>query len=194
MPELTQRQEQIIDKAIRIIDQRGIQGLTIKNLSKDIGVTEGAIYRHFANKKEILLSILDHFRGTLMEFHESSHLTGKTTFWKVNATLNHYRQLFESNPAIVSVIFAEEIFQNDPELSGRVAELIKENRKFMLSLIKEGKSNGELKKDLNDQMIVSSILGTFRLNVKMWKMEGFSVSLENTVEELMDYLKATVFH
>jgi AcrR family transcriptional regulator len=193
MADLTQRQEEIVDKAIRIIDQKGIQGLTIKNLSKDIGVTEGAIYRHFENKREILTSILHHFQHKLNEFQNSSQLTGKSTFWKINATLNHFRKLFESNPAIVSVIFAEEIFQNDHELSSKVAELIKENQEVILSLIREGKSNGELRSDLDDQMMVSSILGTFRLIVKMWKMEDFSVSLENSLENLMDYLKSTIF-
>ena len=193
MADLTQRQEEIVEKAIRIIDQKGIQGLTIKNLSKDIGVTEGAIYRHFENKREILTSILLHFQHKMNEFQKSSQLTGKSTFWKINATLNHFRKLFESNPAIVSVIFAEEIFQNDHELSSKVAELIKENQEFILSLIREGKSNGELRSDLDDQMMVSSILGTFRLIVKMWKMEDFSVSLENSLENLMDYLKSTIF-
>jgi len=193
MPELTKRQEEIIDTAIRIIDRKGIQGLTIKNLSKDIGVSEGAIYRHFENKREILVSILAYFQQRMREFHESSQLTGKTTFWKINATLNHFRKLFEENPAIVSVIFAEEIFQNDDELSRKVGELIRENRELMLALIKEGKANGELRSDLEDQMIVSSILGPFRLIVKMWKMEDFSVSLENSLESLMDYLKSTIF-
>lgn len=193
MADLTQRQEEIVEKAIRIIDQKGIQGLTIKNLSKDIGVTEGAIYRHFENKREILTSILLHFQHKMNEFQKSSQLTGKSAFWKINATLNHFRKLFESNPAIVSVIFAEEIFQNDRELSSKVAELIKENQEYILSLIREGKSNGELRSDLDDQMMVSSILGTFRLIVKLWKMEDFSVSLENSLENLMDYLKSTIF-
>lgn len=193
MQELTKRQEEIIDAAIQIIDRKGIQGLTIKNLSKDIGVTEGAIYRHFANKREILTSILVHFQGKMKEFHESSHLAGKSTFWKISATLNHFRKLFEVNPAIVSVIFAEEIFQNDHALSDKVAELITENQEFMLSLINEGQSKGELRSDLDALMMVSSILGPFRLIVKMWKMEDFSVSLENSLENLMDYLKATIF-
>lgn len=193
MAELTQRQEEIINKAIKIIDQRGIQGLTIKNLAKEIGVTEGAIYRHFENKRQILTSILTLFQDKMDEFHTSDQLSGKTTFWKISSTLNHFRKLFEANPAIVSVIFAEEIFQNDNELSEKVAGLIKKNQEFMLSLIKEGKANGELRGDLGEQMMVSSILGHFRLIVKMWKMEGFSVSLENSLEELLDYLKATIF-
>ncbi len=193
MARLTQRQEEITDKAIRLIDQRGIQGLTIKNLAKETGVTEGAIYRHFENKKQILLSILSLFREKMKEFQESARSTEQTTYTKLQVILNSYRKFFESNPAIVSVIFAEEIFQNDNELSGEVAELIKENQEFMLSLIREGKSRGELRKDLDNQMMVSSILGPFRLIVKMWKMENFSVSLENSLEKLMNYLKATIF-
>lgn len=193
MTELTQRQEEIVNKAIKIIDQRGIQGLTIKNLAKETGVTEGAIYRHFENKRQILTSILTLFKDKMGEFHRSVQSSGKSTFWKISSTLSHFRKLFEANPAIVSVIFAEEIFQNDNELSEKVAGLIKENQEFMLALIEEGKANGELRGDLDNQMMVNSILGPFRLIVKMWKMEGFSVSLENSLEQLMDYLKATMF-
>jgi len=193
MAELTQRQEEIIDKAIRLIDQKGIQGLTIKNLAKETGVTEGAIYRHFENKKQIICSILDMFREKMKAFQASTRSAEKSTYEKIQGTLNNLGKFFEANPAIVSVIFAEEIFQNDNELSEKVAELIKENQEFMLALIQEGKANGELRRDLDDQMMVSSILGSFRLIVKMWKMEKFSVSLENSLENLMDYLKATIF-
>ncbi|MFW6103697.1 MAG: TetR/AcrR family transcriptional regulator, partial [Bacteroidota bacterium] len=152
MEELTQRQEQIIDKAIRLIDQKGIQGLTIKNLAKETGVTEGAIYRHFENKKQILCAILGMFREKMKAFQASARSADKTAYGKIQVTLNNFGQFFEANPAIVSVLFAEEIFQNDNELSEKVAELIKENQEFMLSLIQEGKSNGELRQDLDDQM------------------------------------------
>ena len=194
MTELTQRQEQIIDKAIRLIDQKGIQGLTIKNLAKETGVTEGAIYRHFENKKQILCAILDMFREKLKAFQASARSADSTTYEKIQETLNNLRKLFEANPAIVSVIFAEEIFQNDSELSEKVAKLIQENREFMHAIIQEGKANGALRGDLDDQMMVSNILGTFRLIVKMWKMEEFSVSLEGSLKDFLGYLKITIFN
>lgn len=37
---LTKRQAEIIEKSILIIDEKGIQGLTIKSLSKAIGISE----------------------------------------------------------------------------------------------------------------------------------------------------------
>ncbi len=50
MNDFTVRQKQIIQESIQLIADKGIQGLTIKNISKSIGISEPAIYRHFDNK------------------------------------------------------------------------------------------------------------------------------------------------
>ena len=55
---LTEKQLLIIDASIELIAEKSIQGFTIKNLSQKIGVTDGAIYRHFESKTEILQNIL----------------------------------------------------------------------------------------------------------------------------------------
>ncbi|MCK5675079.1 MAG: helix-turn-helix transcriptional regulator, partial [Spirochaetales bacterium] len=52
MKDLTKRQRQIIDISINIISERGIQDLTMKNLSSQLGISEPAIYRHFESKKK----------------------------------------------------------------------------------------------------------------------------------------------
>ena len=56
---MTKRQEEITKEAIKLISEKGIQGLTIKNLSKRIGISEPAIYRHFEGKTDILLKLLE---------------------------------------------------------------------------------------------------------------------------------------
>ena len=58
---MTKRQEEITKEAIKLISEKGIQGLTIKNLSKRIGISEPAIYRHFEGKTDILLNLLLRF-------------------------------------------------------------------------------------------------------------------------------------
>ena len=65
MNNLTERQKEIVKTSIDIISDRGIQNLTIKNLSKKIGISEPAIYRHFKNKMEILLSVLSRFENQI---------------------------------------------------------------------------------------------------------------------------------
>jgi AcrR family transcriptional regulator len=188
MEEYTKRQEEIIDKATHIIDKKGIQGLTIKNLSREISVTEGAIYRHFKNKREILDSILEQFKKNQRNFQENTLQSNDSVYDIISAFFLHFRKIFEKNPAIVSVIF-----QNDSELTRKVSEIIQNNEDFMFKVIKKGKEKGELRKDLDEQMIVNSIFGPFRLMVKKWKMQGFKGNLKESVNQLLEYLKDTIF-
>ena len=48
------RQLEIIEVAGKLLTNSGINGLTIKNLANEMNFSEGAIYRHFKNKEEIM--------------------------------------------------------------------------------------------------------------------------------------------
>lgn len=67
----SKRQQQIIETAIKLIAEKGIQNLTIKNISKEIGITEPALYRHFDNKLEILKGIIQYFSIIMKPAFES---------------------------------------------------------------------------------------------------------------------------
>ncbi len=64
---LTRRQTEIVAAALEIISSPGIQNLTIKKLAKQIQVTEGAIYRHFDSKEEILAAVAGSFQSSSTE-------------------------------------------------------------------------------------------------------------------------------
>ena len=68
MMRLTVRQNQIIDAALQLTSAGGIQNLTIKNVSSRLGITEPAIYRHFAGKSEIVKALIESFDGGVEVF------------------------------------------------------------------------------------------------------------------------------
>ena len=53
------RRREIIDAARLAITERGMQALTIGELARAVGVSEGAIYRHFSGKKQILAGLIE---------------------------------------------------------------------------------------------------------------------------------------
>ena len=53
------RRLEIIEAARLLITERGIQSLTIGNLARAVGVSEGAIYRHFSGKKRIIAGVIE---------------------------------------------------------------------------------------------------------------------------------------
>ena len=48
------RKRQIVAAARRLIIKRGSEHVTVRQITKEIGVSEGNIYRHFKSKSDIL--------------------------------------------------------------------------------------------------------------------------------------------
>jgi AcrR family transcriptional regulator len=52
-----ERRGEIADAALRIIATRGIAALTVAALAGELGLTGGALYRHFSSTEEILVAV-----------------------------------------------------------------------------------------------------------------------------------------
>lgn len=51
------RKEQIISAALSLVAQEGLGAASVRAIAQRAGVTEGALYRHFPNKDELIRSI-----------------------------------------------------------------------------------------------------------------------------------------
>lgn len=187
MSELTPRQQEIVWSAIHLIDEKGIQGLTIKNLATNMGFTEAAVYRHFKSKANILTAIIDLFKTQSSQIINNKKEEEKSSLAALTHIFSDYSNIFIANPAIVSVIFAEEIFQNETSLSERLTEIIESNEMFLHNLVKQGQKNGEIRNDIDPTLAATNLLGAFRLTVKKWKLNGFRYSLLDETKRLTAY-------
>lgn len=62
-----ERQGEIADAALRILATRGIGALTVSALAKELGLTGGALYRHFASTDAILDAVAERAVELLVE-------------------------------------------------------------------------------------------------------------------------------
>lgn len=174
----SKRQNQIIEETIKLIHTKGIQGLTIKNISAGIGFTEAAIYRHFKSKDEILSTILDDFRMNLDSKSKSILESDSPALVKLRTMLNQLIKMFCTNPYIVSVIFSDEIFKNKKILSDKIIHLIKQNNECFRIIAAEGQKTKEIRTDIEAEELAIIIMGSFRMIVKNWQLNKQSYSLE----------------
>lgn len=47
----------ILDASLELFSERGFHGVTIHDIAVRVGVTDGALYRHFASKRELLKAL-----------------------------------------------------------------------------------------------------------------------------------------
>lgn len=63
--ELSERQRQIVDAALRIVASKGCRRLTAETLAGEIGITGGALYRHFGGLDQVTDAIVDRLSEVL---------------------------------------------------------------------------------------------------------------------------------
>ncbi len=49
--------EALLREAPGLIAEQGLEKFTLRGLARDLGVTHGAVYRHFADKRELLVAL-----------------------------------------------------------------------------------------------------------------------------------------
>jgi len=175
--EFSSRQKQIIDASIELIARRGIQELTIRNLSEMVGISEPAIYRHFASKTEILLALLGYFgQQSEKAFKEIAGME-ISALDKLRAVFDHHFRYFSENSSFSAVLFSEEIFRNDSGLASKMFQIMQGAGSHVLSFVREGQTSGQVREDIPAGQLSLILIGALRLLVTQWRLSGFSFAL-----------------
>ena len=175
---LTKRQNEIIQTSIKLISDKGIQNFTTKSLATLLGVSEPAIYRHFTSKREILLSIL-------LQIKESSNKLpgGESSLDQIEKMFIHQSSQFIANPALTAIIFSEEIFQNDKEMSNLVISMMNKRHQIIFSIITNEQKAGNVRNDISAEQLTIIIMGTLRLIISRWKLNSYNFDLKSEIKE-----------
>jgi len=192
MKDLTKRQKQIIEISINIISERGIQDLTMKNLSGKLGISEPAIYRHFESKQKIIIAVLDSFKHQNKLIDENKPREGETSFQYLQRTIEMIMSKFKNNPAMSAVIFSEEIFQNQSELSGMVKIIMNSTIEFFTKLLQNGQKDESIRSDILKEDLAVIVMGSIRHVVTTWRLSGFTADLDKNGKNLIKSLEVLI--
>jgi AcrR family transcriptional regulator len=100
------RRRQIAEAALDVIAEQGLGRFTAKTVADRVGIADGSIFRHFANKKEIVLAAMDLVEETLFPDLESANeepLTRLESFFK------HRAKVIGTGGSVGRLVFSNEL-------------------------------------------------------------------------------------
>lgn len=175
------RKDGIILTAIEIIDQLGVQGLTIREIASRQGISEAAIYRHFHNKLEILLETINFFcfydtllSGTI----KSQNMTAREG---IKFLVRSYSQYYENYPAISAVSFTQEAFLLEPEARQKMMDVVNKRSQFINELVIKGQKAGEITTRISSESLVDMIFGSMHFITLRWRAHNYGFPLTEHV-------------
>ncbi|NQT62456.1 MAG: TetR/AcrR family transcriptional regulator [Candidatus Marinimicrobia bacterium] len=162
----TKRQIQIIHAAVELIATGGMSALTMNNIASKINVTEPALYRHFKSKKEILLGVIK-----LLRHSGQISKTNEKTGWElVESTMQGRIASFIEMPGLAAIIFSEEIFSGDNDLSLQIKAMMRETQERFIKVMHLAQQEGTIRSDLEAEQIALMVIGSFRFLVTQWHL------------------------
>ncbi len=186
------RQQQIIESAIKIIAETGIQNLTTKNLAQEMRITEPALYRHFKNKLQIMESVIIYFQDKMQTAIKELDSDGDAIRKIQNFFLAHLR-IMQNNPYIALVMFSEANFRFDDYLISKMSNMMNRAQNTLEITIQTGQQRKELISDVTSLTISRLLIGSLRLLITQWSLSGMIFDLEAEGKKLCeDILKLIV--
>ncbi len=178
------RKDGIIIDAIKLMDEKGLHGLTTREIAFRQGVTEPAIYRQFKSKNDIINAILIDFSKYDKAIAATVMENMKDIFEALSYFGKLYSEYYENYPEIASVMFSIEYLKTDKELFTTFKEILDGRKKTILDILL--KLEGESEEFIEN--LAELIMSTLVSQTMFWKMEGCTYSLSEKIEKNIKFL------
>ena len=162
------RQVQIKKAVLEIIANEGLHNLSTRKLANSIGLTEGAIFRHFPTKRDIIKGIMNDVSTDLIGALKKIVLSLEPSDKKLFAYLCKNVEYLKQNRGITILLFSEATHLGDKELKGKLNLILTEQKIFIKKIVEDGINSGLWNKNINTEDFANLYLGIpITFNIEM---------------------------
>jgi len=180
----------LVSSAWRIFSQKGYAETRLSDIAKDAGVTRGAIYWHFGNKENLLISLFKERADSYFMIIADVLERNLNPLEKIKTILVNVIKKMESDDQFR----AEEILAlrraDDQGKFQQIHDYIKQRTKkhseLLFRIIAEGQQRGEIREGVDPQNIVSLFFIFIGGFAKLKLKSGASPFVIPDLEELVD--------
>lgn len=144
----------LIAAAVELIAMKGIENLSLRDLSKRVGVSPGAPFRHFKNKAELVTAVAEQSMSRLTQAVKDALDACESVdpLARLRAVGSGYLNWALGNPTHFQIISSRTLV----DFLGSAA-LVEQNeaiRQLMLDLVLHGQSTGRIRRDASAHDLV----------------------------------------
>ncbi len=185
---LLHRREAIILTSVDIIDELGIQGLSTREVARRQDISEGTIFKHFRNKNELMIAILEHYSKYDADIAESIKLKDLKPLEAVKYYVNAYAEYYQNYPQMTAIEQAYDILSCDPLLRDKVNLIFQIRSVFLDLLIKEASKYGEIYPGIDTEKLADIIWGSFRGICLKWRLNSYGFGLKEYILSTLEMI------
>jgi len=177
----------IIESAKKLFAEQGYQKTTVVDISRQAGLSEAALYEYFQGKEDLLLTIPDLWVSALLEDAKEQLFGIKGAENKLRKFLWWNMRRIEQAPLDAKIVYLF-LKTNANFMKTEVYSNVRKLYATLLDIFEEGRSTGEMKKDLDPRLARDIFVGTMDHIVIRWLLKDMSYSLFDNLEEIFNLM------
>jgi TetR/AcrR family transcriptional regulator, cholesterol catabolism regulator len=187
------RREELLSIAASLFAERGFTNTTVRDIADAAGILSGSLYHHFDSKEAIVDELLDTFQTELWKQYDAIEASDLSPRGKLEAVVRASFDAIDHHHSEVA------IFQNDAAhlvTFERFAYLGERNNKFRAlwtGLLEAGVSSGELRADLDVELVYRFLRDTVWVAVR-WYRPGGTLSPSDIADQYLKILLEGIAH
>ncbi|MWB96040.1 TetR family transcriptional regulator [Flavobacterium sp. GA093] len=159
--ELNDKKIQILEVAERLFSEKGFEGTSIRDISKQAKINIAMVSYYFGSKERLLESLILYRTSDLKLQLENLLEENLEPLDKVNKLIEIYINRINSNRGIYRILHFELTSKKREKNLFAFTELKRGNLKSLETIVQEGQSKGVFRKDVIIPLITPTIMGTF---------------------------------
>jgi AcrR family transcriptional regulator len=151
------RRREIADAALKVIAEQGLARFTSLAIAREVGVSDAALFRHFATKEAIVLAVIDRVEEVLFAGFPPADAD---PIERLGAFFRRRIEVTRENPGVARLVGSEQLAQAaPPEGVARVAEFRRRSRSFVRGCLAEAQREGLLGEGIGPEVAAVLVLG-----------------------------------
>jgi AcrR family transcriptional regulator len=160
-----ERREEIARAVLRIIGERGLTSLTTTSLAQEVGVTSGALFRHFPTLDDMMSEAVRYGLARIEETFPDESLPPLARLLELARARVH---LLGSEPGLAWLLRSEEARLSLPAPAvGLLLDVVARSKRVILQALREGAQQGSVRADIEPEILMVPVMGTIQALVGM---------------------------
>jgi AcrR family transcriptional regulator len=154
--------EVTVETVIALAAEQNPTDITTGAIAKRMGVTQGALFRHFPSKDAILQAVMEWVSERLLARVDKASSAATSPLAALEAAFMAHIDFISEHPGVPRMLFGE-LQRAEQTMAKRMAQaLIQRYGERLGRLVAEGKDRGELMAALDEKAAVTLFIGTIQ--------------------------------
>lgn len=181
------RKKEIIQAVLNIIGKQGINALATQTIADEVGLSSGALFRHFKNLEDLQRAVV---KRSIELIAETFPDTSLDPLDRIFILANNRIKLLGANPGLAWLLRSEQAYLSFPHDSvNELRQMAKKTKKFMLKSLQDAAKTKQIRTDIEPDILIIPIMGSIH---SLISMAGNSTTKQPNTKIVLKSLKRLI--